>query len=103
MRYEFRVVTFTALVALVAVSLDRAGAAQNVPDFQGGWSRLTFGFEKPESGQGPIGRYLNKSNTGGDFNNPNLPPAGAKVVKQRSEMLRKGIDYPNPSLNCLPM
>ena len=74
-----------------------------IPDMAGAWSRLTFGFEEPESGPGPIGRYDNQPNTGGNFNNPILKPAGAAVVKQRSEMLRSGVDYPNPSLQCLPM
>jgi hypothetical protein len=79
---------------------DRAGAP---PEMSGAWSRLTFGFEQPASGAGPIGRYNNQANTGGNFNNPILTPEAAKIVKQRSETLRSGEDYPNPSLNCLPM
>jgi hypothetical protein len=78
-------------------------SAAPVPDMAGAWSRLTFGFERPESGPGPIGRYNNQPNTGGNFNNPILKPEAAAVVKQRSEMLRNGVDYPNPSLQCLPM
>jgi hypothetical protein len=78
-------------------------SAAPIPDMAGAWSRLTFGFEQPDSGPGPIGRYNNQPNTGGNFNNPILKPEGAAVVKQRSEMLRSGVDYPNPSLQCLPM
>src|SRR4029077_19487895 len=43
------------------------------------------------------------ANSGGNFNNPNLKPAAAAIVKERSESLRRGEDYPNPSLNCYPM
>jgi hypothetical protein len=72
-------------------------------DINGAWSRLTFGFEPPASGEGPIGRFGNRANSGGNFNNPNLKPAAAAVVKERSEILRSGEDYPNASLNCYPM
>jgi hypothetical protein len=78
-------------------------SAAPIPDLAGAWSRLTFGFELPASGQGPIGRFNRSANTGGNFNSPNLKPAAAAVVKERSEMLRRGEDYPNPSLNCYPM
>jgi hypothetical protein len=88
--------------ALVA-GLPIAGKAADVPDMSAAWSRLTFGFEQPASGPGPIGRYNNQANTGGNFNNPILTPSAAAIVKQRSEMLRSGVDYPNPSLNCYPM
>ena len=95
---------FTALIALLAAgSGSGMGASPAVPEMSGAWSRLTFGFERLASGPGPIGRYMNRPNVGGDFNNPILTPEAAAVVKQRSEMLRSGVDYPNPSLNCLPM
>jgi hypothetical protein len=81
----------------------RAAGAASVPDFSGSWSRLTFAFEQPESGPGPVGRYNNRPNAGGNFNDPILKPEAATVVRKRSEMLRSGVDYPNPSLNCLPM
>ena len=74
-----------------------------VPDLTGSWSRMTFGFEQPPSGPGPIGRYNNQPNVGGNFNNPILKPEAAAVVKERGEMLRSGKDFPNPSLQCLPM
>jgi hypothetical protein len=92
------------IVAMVpagpVVGVENAGS---IPDMAGSWSRLTFGFEQPASGPGPIGRFSREPNTGGNFNNPILKPEGAAVVKKRSEMLRSGEDYPNPSLNCLPM
>src|SRR6478672_10695603 len=87
----------------LVVSLPLSGKAADSPDMSGAWSRLTFGFEEPASGRGPIGRYNNQANAGGNFNNPILMPSAAAIVKQRSEMLRSGVDYPNPSLNCLPM
>ena len=99
------VICFTALlVVAVAPAGSAAGAGSApVPDMAGAWSRLTFGFEQPASGPGPIGRYNNQPNTGGNFNNPILTAKGAAVVKERGETLRRGEDYPNPSLNCLPM
>ena len=87
----------------LVVGLPTAGLGADSPDMSGAWSRLTFGFEDPPSGPGPIGRYNNQSNVGGNFNNPILTPSAAAIVKQRGEMLRNGVDYPNPSLNCLPM
>ena len=94
------------LLCLICAGLMPAANAtekQEAPDFSGVWARLTFGFERPAAGPGPIGRYQNRSNAGGDFNNPILQPDAAAVVKRRSETLRRGIDYPNPSLNCWPM
>ena len=95
-----------ALFTLVPTSLGSAtGAEKNapIPDMTGAWSRLTFGFEQGESGAGPIGRYNNQPNTGGNFNNPILKPEAAALVKQRSETLRAGADFPTPSNQCLPM
>src|SRR5258705_2265462 len=89
-----------AIAAAPVMGVERAAPA---PDLAGSWSRLTFGFEQPASGPGPIGRFSREPNTGGNFNNPILKPEAAAVVKKRSEMLRSGEDYPNPSLNCLPM
>src|SRR5882672_4030271 len=100
------IVGFIAPFILAAIPvgpvLGVEGATQ-VPDMAGSWSRLTFGFEQPASGPGPIGRFSRAPNTGGNFNNPILKPEAAAVVKKRGEMLRSGEDYPNPSLNCLPM
>ena len=66
----------------------------SIPALAGSWSRLTFGFEQPASGPGPIGRFSRDPNTGGNFNNPILKPEAAAVVKKRGEMLRSGEDYP---------
>lgn len=79
------------------------GADGDMPDISGLWARTTFGFQPPATGLGPIGRYKNLSNSGGNFDNPNLKPEAAALVKERSEMQRRGEDYANPSLNCLPM
>ena len=103
---EIAVVGLTALFVAAAVPagpVSAAGSAAPVPDMAGAWSRLTFGFEQPASGSGPIGRFSRDPNTGGNYNNPILKPEAAAVVKKRSEILRSGEDYPNPSLNCLPM
>jgi len=96
-----RLIAGLACALVVASPIPGKGA--DTPDMSGAWSRLTFGFEEPPSGPGPIGRYNNQSNVGGNFNNPILTPSAATIVKQRGEMLRNGVDYPNPSLNCLPM
>jgi hypothetical protein len=93
---------FVSCAALVSWA-HAAGAPASLPDMSGAWARLTFGFEQPKSGMGPIGRYQNKSNVGGNFNHPNLTPAASQIVKDRGAMLRGGVDYPNPSLNCYPM
>jgi hypothetical protein len=77
-------------------------AADEAPDLSGYWARLTFGFELPETGQGPIGRLNRRANTG-NYSSPLLTPRGAEVVKQRTEMLLRGEAYPNPSLDCWPM
>jgi hypothetical protein len=94
---------FAGLACALAASLPTSAKEADSPDMSGAWSRLTFGFEQPPSCQGPIGRYNNQPNTGGNFSNPILTPSGAAIVKQRGEMLRSGVDYPNPSLNCYPM
>jgi hypothetical protein len=97
--------SLVGLFALASMAIAPVSGAESAspPDFSGAWSRLTFGFEPPQTGQGPIGRYSNQPNQGGNFNHPNLKPAAAAIVKERSEMLRRGEDYPNPSLNCYPM
>src|SRR6266446_1626161 len=97
-------ITIISLIALVGPATPAPSGDRAAPmDMSGAWSRLTFGFEPPARGLGPIGRYSNQPNAGGNFNNPNLKPDAAAIVKARSEMLRRGEDYPNPSLNCYPM
>ena len=105
-----RTVSSIGLMGLIALAVPvvvgpatPAQSAAAIPQMSGAWSRLTFGFEAPASGNGPIGRFSREPNTGGNFNNPILKPDAAALVKRRSEMLRSGEDYPNPSLNCLPM
>jgi len=79
-----------------------ARAADETPDLSGYWARLTFTFELPAAGQGPIGRLNRRANTG-NYSSPLLTPRGAAVVKERTEMLLGGEAYPNPSLDCWPM
>jgi len=74
-----------------------------VPDLSGWWSRLTFGFERADSGPGPVGQ-LSGPYGGGNYNDPNLKPSAAARMKERSEEIRKrGGDYQDPSSQCLPM
>ncbi len=89
-------------VSMLSVSASAAWAADATPDFSGYWARKTFAFELPASGQGPIGRFGRRANTG-NYNSPLLTPNGAKVVKERTDMLLGGEAYPNPSLDCWPM
>src|SRR2546421_13108176 len=79
------IVASGAVVPVMGV--DRVAPA---PDLTGSWSRLTFGFEQPTSGPGPIGRFSREPNTGGNFNNPILKPEAAAVGKKRSEMFGSG-------------
>ena len=77
--------------------------ANSIPDFSGSWSRLTFGFELPDSGRGPVGRLDGRFGHG-NYNDPILTPEAAAIMKARGEDIeRRGGDYPNPSSKCLPM
>jgi hypothetical protein len=87
---------------VLALPLAAAQGADRVSDFSGFWARKTFAFEVPASGQGPIGRFGRRANTG-NYNSPLLTPYGAQIVKQRTETLLSGEAYPNPSLDCWPM
>lgn len=89
-------------VSVLSVSTSAVHGADATPDFSGYWARKTFAFELPASGQGPIGRFGRRANTG-NYNSPLLTPNGAKAVKERTEMLLGGEAYPNPSLDCWPM
>ncbi len=89
-------------VSLLSVSASAVYGADATPDFSGYWARKTFAFELPASGQGPIGRFGRRANTG-NYNSPLLTPNGAMVVKERTDMLLGGEAYPNPSLDCWPM
>jgi len=84
--------------------------AETLPDFSGFWSRAVFGLEFPESGPGPTRNLArkpdgtsNQSKAVGDYNNPNLTPEAARLIKRRSEVTARGEDYANPSNHCLPM
>jgi len=103
LRYSVSASGIALFCGLIFAGSTSAADTAAQPDLSGVWARLTFGFEQPKSGMGPIGRYLNKPNIGGNFNHPNLTPTGAQIVKDRGAMLRNGEDFPNPSLNCYPM
>jgi hypothetical protein len=99
---RIRLTVSVLLICGIALS-GRAADTASLPDLSGPWSRLTFGFERPELGLGPLGRLTDKVYGGGNYNDPILTPAGVAVVKQRGDILRSGVDYPTPSHNCLPM
>ncbi len=98
--------TLIRLTAVLVVSSLLASsahaAADSVPDLSGSWSRQTFGFEQPDSGLGPVGHLSGGQFGEGNYNDPNLKPGAAAVVKQRGDLARIG-NYPEPSSQCLPM
>jgi hypothetical protein len=93
----------TAVFLGMVLAWPAYGADSGIPDISGLWARTTFGFQPPATGMGPIGRFENRANSGGNYNHPNLKPAAAAKVKERGELQRSGTNYPNPSLNCMPM
>ena len=104
--FAIGILGFCALPASSAVP----GKAESLPDFSGFWSRAVFGLEFPESGPGPTRNLSrkpngtsNQSKAVGDYTNPNLTPAAARLIKERSEVTARGEDYANPSNECLPM
>lgn len=94
-------------LALAAVSVCPATAADSVPDFSGYWGRNTFDFEARSSAPEPI-RNLLRLPTGssdptrpvGDYNNPILRPEAAAIVKERGDRARLGRTFPDPSTRC---
>jgi hypothetical protein len=105
-------VLVTGVLGFYALSASSAlpRQAETVPNFSGFWSRAVFGLEFPESGLGPTRNLSrkpngtsNQSKAMGDYNNPNLTPEAARLIKQRSEVTARGEDYANPSNHCLPM
>ena len=67
-------------IRLAEIFRANGAPATGTPDLSGAWARLTFGFEPPASGLGPIGRDSNQPNQGGKFHHPNLKPAAAANV-----------------------
>jgi len=109
LKFEFaNCVLLSLLGVLVPVLSGKALAA--TPDFSGLWSRVTFGFEPPETGNGPIRNLMrqsdgtdDRSRTVGDFHNPMLRPGAAAVLKRNGEIALSGADYPTPNNQCRPM
>jgi hypothetical protein len=105
-------VLVTGVLGFYALSASSAlpRQAETVPNFSGFWSRAVFGLEFPESGLGPTRNLSrkpngtsNQSKAMGDYNNPNLTPEAARLIRERSEVTARGEDYANPSNHCLPM
>ena len=100
-----------AVISAAALNLpaSRAESATPIPDLSGHWARPYVGFEPPLSGPGPIvnrSRIRGQSNINqfvGDYTNPILKPAAAKIVRDHGELELKGLGAPNPSNQCLPM
>src|SRR6185437_9763527 len=96
---------FTFVEMLPAAVYAQSPAA--IPDFSGLWARATFGFEPPETGNGPIRNLMrqsdgteDRSRTVGDFRDPNLKPKAAAVLKRNGETALSGSDYPTPNNQC---
>lgn len=94
---------------LMASSASPSAAADAVPDFSGLWARMTFGFEAPVSGAGPIANLVHRADGAsdgtklvGDYNNPILKPEAAAKVKRLGEISITGNAFPDPSNQCWP-
>jgi hypothetical protein len=99
-----RVQTAGAILLAAAFLPSPAIAADEaVPDFSGYWARLTFGFERPESGPGPVGPVKGGPFGEGNFHSPILRPEAGALVRERAETLRRGGQYWTASNQCLPM
>ncbi len=101
-------VAFVGLICIFAMAPFAAGSAPAaettpVPDLSGSWARVTFAYEWPQSGPGPIGSVNGRRGLVGNYKSPTLRPEAAALVKQRAETLLAGADYPTPSNRCLTM
>jgi hypothetical protein len=97
------------LLGAVAFTPVLAADTANASDFAGMWARNSFNFE-PMPGQPPplvnLARLRDGTGDGGqivgDYNNPILKPEAAAIVKQKGEISKSGIAYPDPSNSCGP-
>ena len=104
-----RVPATLMLTAIAAAAFAGPGEAQTVPDLSGTWARMTFGFEPPSSGPGPL-TNLTRTREGrsdgnqlvGDHNNPILKPAAAAEVRRQGEISKTGTAFPDPANQCAP-
>lgn len=77
------------------------------PDFSGLWAHPGLGFEPPLTGAGPV-TNLSRGPRGtsnadlltGDYTNPILKPEAARIVKERGEISRSGLAFPDPDNQC---
>jgi hypothetical protein len=94
------------LAATVFANHSCAAGSTNIPDFSGLWARQSFGFEPPQSGNGPILR-MEKLAKGpaeavGDYTNPILKPEAAEIIRHKGEIILSGVGFPQPSNQCAP-
>lgn len=105
-----RISLLQGAAVLIVCAMTPASAAQSTaPDFSGLWARTSLGYEKPLNGQGGIKNRMlrpngasNLSQLVGDYGDPLLKPAAARVLKRLGEISIKGVAFPQPSNQCLP-
>jgi hypothetical protein len=92
----------TTILAVPAFATDDNAGITGVQ-----WGRNAFGYEPLPSGPQPVTNLKRRrdgtSNGGqlvGDYNNPNLMPTAATVVKQKGELANAGKGFPNLSDQC---
>lgn len=97
-----------AIAALIAGPA-LAAKSPPMPDFSGFWARTSLGYEKPLNGQGGVKNRMlrpngasNLSALAGDYTDPLLKPAAARVLKRLGEISMTGVAFPQPSNQCLP-
>src|SRR5215475_15742800 len=84
-------------------------SSASVPDLSGIWVHSIPGFEPLASGPTAlVNRSRRENGTGdilklnGDYTNPILKPAAAKVVEEHGKLGLAGIGDPNPRNQCWP-
>src|SRR5215471_6667975 len=108
-----RMRNFLLLAALgggaVTPGLGQAAPSASMPDLSGIWQHANPGFEPLKSGPTSlVNRSRRENGTGdilklaGDYNNPILKPAAAKVVEEHGKLGVAGIGDPNPRNQCWP-
>ena len=111
---------FLLLVTLVTLASPAFGQttggvvpakSTSVPDFSGVWRHGSLPwFIPPASGPGPVTNMSRRADSGtsnyselvGDYTNPILQPWAADVVKNKGDLSRAGVTYPNPGNQCWP-
>jgi hypothetical protein len=100
-----------AVVATIATSMLSfpVTAQSTIPDFSGMWGRNAFNFEAIANAPAPVGNLARLPNGAGDpnqlvgdYKNPLLKPEAAEMVRQKGEISKRGVSYPDPSNHCAP-